>query len=790
MEEELEQLYSALEFDKILDKIGSYATCSLGREIVRQLAPIPDREQLSGRLQEIAEMMALIRYDEPFPIHGYRDIHGALKKAAHEGSVLPIEELVDVAQTLEVSHALHRYLGSRGRKYPGLSRYFGSLHSFVELARDIARTIDFATHEIKDTASPELKSLRRQLRLEQERVRTRLSELVNQYKDFLQEPIITLREGRMVIPLREDCKGRVPGFIHDRSSSGATLFIEPMPVFEMNNRIRELQIEERREIERLLRELTARVGDRVPEILESLHTLAELDALYAIGRFGVEWDAAVPKLSDRVLQIIQSYHPLLVMKHGGREKVVPLDLTLGEDFHLLIITGPNAGGKTVALKNIGLASLMCQCGLPVLASEESRFPVFDRIFVDIGDQQSVEQDLSTFSAHVARLADILTHASRRSLILIDEIGTGTDPAEGAALAMAFLERLHEIGALTVVTTHQGALKAFAHRLPGAENASMTFDEQSLSPTYQFRVGIPGSSYAFEIANRLGLPRRLIQRARELVGSAHDKIEKFILELEQKLNRYERLLSEAEIKKAELEGLTRLYRERYQTLQKEEKKLKRKAMEESKAILERANAVIEEAVREIRTRKAEKESIKQARARVEAVKQEVEEQLEDFREAERAEGELPAKGDLAYWEEMNVTGEVVTHPDDKGQVWLEVGDLKLQLPLDKLRKVRRKEEKPKFKSALRRNQIEAPRDLRTEIDLRGLTMEEAEPVLEKYLDQAYLAGLEQVRIIHGKGTGALRKKVTDFLKKHPKVAEFHLAPWNEGDIGVTVVKFKS
>ncbi|HHM23519.1 MAG TPA: endonuclease MutS2 [Bacteroidetes bacterium] len=786
MSEELKQLYSSLEFDRILEIVSGYAACRLGKQRVLALEPIADRDRLSLRLREVAEMTAAVRYDDAFPIHGYRDVRSSLKKASHEGSMLPIEELIEISQTLEVSGAVHRYLGSRAKKYPALHRYFHTIHSFASVVREIARVIDFSSNEVKDNASPELRSLRRQLRQEQERVRTRLAQLVEQYKDFLQEPIITIRDGRMVIPVREDSKGRVPGFIHDRSSSGATLLIEPMPVFELNNRIRELQIEERREVERLLRQLTELVRERVQDIQESLQTLAELDALHAIGRFAAEWDAAVPRLSDRVLQLIQGYHPLLVIKHGGRERVVPLDVTLGEDFTLLVITGPNAGGKTVALKNIGLSALMVQCGLPILASEESRIPVFDRIFVDIGDQQSVEQDLSTFSAHVARLAEILNSATKNSLVLIDEIGTGTDPAEGAALAMAFLERIREIGALTVVTTHQGALKAFAHRLKGAENASMAFDEESLQPTYRFRVGIPGSSYAFEIATRLGLPQRILRRARELVGSAHHRLEEFILELEQKLNRYQRLLADAEIKKSELEALTKLYRERYQALQKEEKRLKRKAAEESKAILERANAVIEEAVREIRARQAQKDSIKEARARVEAVRNEVEEQLEEFREEDLATGELPKKGDLAFWAEMNVTGEVVTDPDEKGQVWLEVGDLKLQIPLEKLRKAASGAKRPKAAPA---KHVETPRDLRTEIDLRGLTMDEARPVLEKYLDQAYLAGLDQVRIIHGKGTGALRKKVQEYLRSHPKVAEFHFAPWNEGDTGVTIVKFR-
>ncbi len=777
----------SLEFDRVLAKVADYASSSLGREGVLQIQPFHESELLQQRLLELSEFMALLQYDDPLPIDGIADIRQALVLTAHEGSTLSIEQLVAVAKTLEVAHALYRYLGGRQNKYPALNYYFKNLRSFVAITRAIRATIDAATLEVKDTASPELRQIRNSLRRGQERLRKRLSELVEKYQEFLQEPIITLREGRMVIPLREDCKGQVPGFIHDRSASGATLFIEPMAVFELNNQIREIQIEERREIERLLRELTDLIREQLVEIQNSFRTLCEIDVLYAIARFGVEWGAAVPKLHPHHLNIVHGYHPLLLLKNQQRDKVVPLDVTLGADFHLLIITGPNAGGKTVALKTIGLSALMFQCGLPVLVDEQSQFPLYDQIFVDIGDQQSVEQDLSTFSAHVARLAEIITQATPRSLVLIDEIGTGTDPVEGAALAMSFLRQLHQAKVPVVVTTHQGALKVFAHELAGAENASMSFDDATLQPTYHFRLGIPGSSYAFEIARRLGLPATLIQQARQLVGSAHDKAEKFILELEQKLNRYQQLLADTEIKKTELEGLTKLYRERYETLLKEEKQLKRKAVEESKAILARTNAVIEEAVREIRSQHAVKDSVKQARNQVAEVKQEIEEQLISFVADEPPSEQIPTKGDLAIWQGMAVSGRVISDSDATGHVWLEAGDLKLHLPLNDLRKAGDKQ--TRVKAAPLRNVVATPGDLRTEIDLRGMTMDEAQPVLEKYLDQAYLSGLEQVRIIHGKGTGALRSKVNDFLLGYPKIQETHFAAWNEGDIGVTVVHFK-
>ncbi|HDL19582.1 MAG TPA: endonuclease MutS2, partial [Bacteroidetes bacterium] len=653
METEFEELFPALELDKVRQKIASFASCEIGGERILQIRPFHDVSALQLRLQEVARMMELLRYDDPFPIHGIEDIRNVLTQASVEGSTLTVENLISVAKTLAVSQALYRYLGGRRSKYPQLVPYFRKLSSFLEITRDIAKTIDFPTQEIKDNASPELAAIRKSLRQNQGRVRKKLNELVERYKDFLQEPIITIREGRMVIPLRENAKGQVKGFIHDRSASGATLFIEPTAVFEMNNRIREMELEERQEIGKLLLKLTSLIRDQLEPIKESFITLCQLDELYAIGRFGVQWQCAVPKYNPAALEIIRGYHPLLLMKYGGREKVVPLDVTLDEKIYQLIITGPNAGGKTVALKTIGLAALMFQCGLPVFAEEQSQFPVFDRIFVDIGDLQSIEQDLSTFSAHVAGIARILTNATDHSLVLLDEIGTGTDPAEGAALAMAFLEKLHERRTKTVVTTHQGALKAFAYKLNRAENASMAFDDKTLKPTYHFRVGIPGSSYAFEIARRLGLPDDVVAEARKLVGASHGKLEKFILELEQKLNHHQQLLAKAEIQKTELAGLTKLYREKYAALQKEEKQLKRKAAEESKAILDRANSVIEAAVREIRAAKADKQSIKSARSRVESVRKEVEKQLAETAVTEKPSGKAPSVGDTAYWQEMNV-----------------------------------------------------------------------------------------------------------------------------------------
>ncbi len=780
-------LSTSLEFDVILEKVASYATSNLGQERVLVIEPNNDEQVIHKKLNLVQEMMGLIKFDDPFPIDGLKDIRKELEQATLAGSSLSIEQLVAVGQTLEVSHKINRYFNSRKEKYSKLYEFFSAIASLPNVIKPIKDSFDWELKEIKDNASPELNRLRKTIRREQEKVRGKLSNIIAKNKDYLRESLITLREGRLVIPLRDDCKGRIKGFIHDRSASGATLFIEPTAIFDMNNQIRELQIDERREVERLLLQMTNMLREQLPAIQDSLAALSELDAFYAISRFGVTWNAVVPKINANELKIFDGYHPILLIKHGKKEKVVPLNLELDSNKKILVITGPNAGGKTVALKTIGLSSMMFQSGIPVFVDGKSEFPVFDHIFVDIGDSQSIEQDLSTFSAHVERLTDIINHSSSRSLVLIDEIGSGTDPAEGSALAMAFLELMKEVGVTIIVTTHQGALKSFAFEMEGVENGSMAFDDKTLTPTYQFQMGIPGSSYAFEIASRFGIPETTIRRARDLVGKEHGKLEKFILDLEHKLNHYHKVLSENELKRTELEGLIKLYKERFSNLKNEEKKFKKEALNESKAILARANSTIEEAVKEIRTKQAEKESIKKARSSITDIKKEIDEQLLKIADSDSKIIELPQKGDEAEWLEMKVKGCVLSEIDAKGLVLFEAGDIKLRLPQKSLKKITRKKDNRKKKLYV--PSTEFVESLRTEVDLRGMTMDEAQPVLEKYLDQAYLVGLEQARIIHGKGTGALRKKVTAYLKMHSKINHHHAGAWNEGDVGVTIVHFK-
>jgi len=781
-----QELYQSLEFSRIRDEIEKEALSEPGRELVQGLTVLHDSELIRLHLNWVSEMATLLAYDDVFPISEIGDSRGAIRKAAHEGSQLTLEEFSVLYKNLLAVRKISKYLKARIEKFPMLSKFIARLHPFRDLETVINHSIDVDGLSVKDQASSELAAIRKELNHSADRVRKRMASIVESHHEMLQDTVITMREGRMVLPLKEEYRGRIQGLIHDHSATGATLFVEPFEIIEMNNRIRELHLQETREIARILRDLTGLVRVHLFDIEENLEALSMLDFIHAKARFALRLHAQKPEISEKILNIRNGRHPILLLKFEDPQKVVPLNLKMGEDFHILVITGPNAGGKTVALKTVGLLSLMMQSGLLITADEFSLFPVFDQIFVDIGDWQSVDQDLSTFSAHVGRLGEILANATERSLVLIDEIGTGTDPVEGAALAMAFLEKLKEIGCMTVVTTHQGALKAFAYELEGAENGSMTFNEETLLPTYQFRAGIPGSSYAFEIARRIGLPDEMLQKAQTYAGEEKNRLEQFLLDLEKKINHYEELLRKADIKKAELDGMVKLYREKTGKLKEEEQKLKRKAMEESRDIVRRANALIEKTVKEIRTQQAERESIRKAKMGIKALEEEIDRNLKEMTPDIEPTGQPPAKGDSARWIPMGVVGTVVSEPDNSGKVWLEAGEMKLKVDVTQLEKVKAPK---KRKSKLSVTGGNLSNGITDEIDLRGMTMDEAEPVLERAIDQVYLAGLTQLRVIHGKGTGALRKKVHDYLRKHPRVAGFSLGNWNEGGTGMTVVELK-
>ena len=791
-----ESVFEILEFNRITDHLADLTTSVLGRERVEKITPLYGQAKIEQALQEVSELRDLLDYDQPLPIFGIVDIRKHLHKAALVGTFLSPLELVQVSETLAVVRRLVKYFSSRSENCPAVHRIIVGLLPQKQIENEISRCIYLESREVKDSASPTLAKLRREINRVHEQARHKLNSIVRNLssRNILQEDVIAFRGGRFVLVVKEEHRRKVKGFVHDRSGSGASLFIEPLETLELNNRARELRIQEEKEIERILVSLT----DLLRQVLTAMHhnieALSELDFLYAKARLSQELNAVKPQInSEGKLLLAQARHPLLLIMSGSDpKKVVPLDVELGESFQTLVITGPNAGGKTVALKTIGLLTIMTQCGLHIPVLPHSNIAMMKHIFVDIGDLQSIESSLSTFSSHMAKIHDICKNADPNSLVLVDEIGSGTDPEEGAALAMSVLEHLTQIGCITVVTTHQGALKAFAFRAEGVENGSMEFDVETLQPTYRFRTGIPGSSYAFEIARRLGLPQDIIQRSRELVGEHKNKLEDLLVELETKIQKYTQLTREVDLKETELRGLTKLYKERTEAIKKDERKLKKQAIEESEEILRSANAAVENAIREIREREAEREAIKKSKAllhaeqaKIEHQKQEIEDQLEETI-SPKAIGTSISVGDRVRWQKTNSIATVLSEVDKLGKVLLQAEGVRVRVLVNELDKIGKETKQRRGGVSIK---VETRTGSAVEVDLRGLRAEEAQDKVEKFLDDAALNGLGEVRIIHGKGTGRLRAVIGKFLNNHPCVRSTHLGNWNEGDTGVTIVELK-
>jgi DNA mismatch repair protein MutS2 len=594
--------------------------------------------------------------------------------------------------------------------------------------------------------------------------------------------------------LKDEYRQRVPGLVHDESASGRTLFVEPMESVEMNNRIRQLQSAEREEIERILLELSNRLRLHLASLQTNLARLVQLDIIHAKARFSRQLDCAAPQLqSNGQLKLVNARHPVLLLtasRRKNRESVVPLNLELGGETVTLILTGPNAGGKTVTLKTVGLLALMTLCGLHIPAQADSQIPIFRDIFVDIGDRQSIEEDLSTFTSHMARVVEIIRQTREGDLVLMDEIGSGTDPEAGAALAMAVLLELTQRRCMTMVTTHHGALKTFAHETSGVANGSMAFDNETLRPTYQFRPGVPGASYAFEIAERLGLQKEVIAGANQFVGKEKGHIENLLSELDAKLMEQRRTAENLKLEETRFAALAKLYEERVNALKAQEREIKQKALAESEAILQHANATIEKAVREIREQAASREAIQSAKKELQAVQNAVSQEKRRLITPPPM-PDMPLQevqpGLKVKWLKQNAVATVLESPDSSRRVLVEVGSLRARVPLAELRLFdaplpAKLEALPKMRGFDSSAQL-------PEIDLRGMRVDEALEAVDKFLDNALLAGWNEVRLIHGKGTGALRQSITDFLKKHLQTQRFHDAPYGEGDVGVTVVELK-
>jgi DNA mismatch repair protein MutS2 len=775
-----------LEFDKVRQRVLRYAGSDPGRESLRTMTVMISPREIREELARVTETKRLLEQEEPLPLDGIHAIAEALSKTGVEGMVLLPRELLHVSLTMKAARLTRSFVSRRKDGFPLLWQIAEPLSADKVLEFNIDHAVD-ESGVVRPDASRELLAIRRSIADRYEDLRRRLAGILRNVAElgFSQDDIITTREGRMVIPVKSEHKNRVPGFIHSASASGATVFIEPTETLELNNDIRSLQFQEQREIERILKALTLQVGERREALAADLEILAVLDALQAKAKYSIEILGVEPELlAGGPLTLTGARHPLLLLTHGY-DRTVPLDLEVGGESSTLLISGPNAGGKSVAMKCVGLLVAMAQSGLHIPAADGTALRLFRSCFVDIGDEQSIENDLSTFSSHLASLKTIAGEADGDSLVLIDEIGAGTDPSEGGAIAAALLEELTRRRAVTIATTHQGALKVFAHDTEGVANGAMEFDLASLTPTYRFRAGVPGSSYALEMAARLGFSPALMERSRERLGAQNTRLDNLIIELESTAQKVRRELEEAREEKVRLETLTREYAEKLARFSGEAKEMKRKAIEEAARIVEGANAVIEKSIREIREAKADRESVREARGEVSRVRREIE-----AGRAEITREEAPAvQGGISRGSPVTVAGgsgvgEVEAISADGRHATVVFGAVRMRVPLADLSPARKRA--PAAQAPVDRG-MEKPEMVKQDLDIRGMTGEEALPLLDKFIDDAILSGLHRVDVIHGKGTGALRKKVADFLSSHPRVKGFRLGEWNEGGTGATVVE---
>ncbi|MBI5214320.1 MAG: endonuclease MutS2 [Ignavibacteriae bacterium] len=773
--------FSKLELDKVIAHISRYTTSDLGREHVEKLSPLSSLDEIRYQLSLVSEMKRLLEGVGYPPLDSIPDVRIGLHRTSIENFALPADELRKIALLLDTSKKCYTFFSRIKTQFPLLFEQVSKLYLNKILEYNINSAID-ESGVVKDSATKELQTIRRQITDKSGGLRNKLESLVKTIsaKDWLQEELITSRDGRMVIPIKIEHKNKVPGFIHSSSASGATVFIEPTETLELNNEIRTLQFQELREIEKILKALTEQVRECRDALLFNLEILGLIDFVQAKAKYSLEILGNEPIVKPHgSLKLMNARHPLLFQRHKLKD-IVPLNFEISENVRTVIITGPNAGGKSVALKSVGLLCLMVQAGCHVSAFGESEIPIFSDIFVDIGDEQSIENDLSSFSSHLKNLHQIIENANDCSLVLIDEIGSGTDPVEGSALSAAVLERLTNLGCLTIATTHHGSLKVFAYETPHIENAAMEFDQATLQPTYRFRYGVPGSSYAIEMAQRMSLAESLIARAKEFLGNKSYNLEQLIAELERHSQQLTKELQEVRQEKDKLEGLRISYQAKIDSLQKEIKQIKSQAVTEAKEIVSKAHSTVERVVKEIKEQSAQKEIVKTAKTEIKSLSVEMD-TLEDTLEVEQTVDSPFAVGQSVRLKRTNSTGEILDVVD-KDNFLVLMGDLKVKVHRRELRPAEHKatlKSKPSLK--------EEKREVKQELDLRGMYGDEAVEAIDKFFDEAILTGLHRVDIIHGKGTGALRKRVAEYLKNDTRVKSSRLGEWNEGGMGVTIVE---
>lgn len=791
--------YRSLELDKILEMLASHATCADAKELALALTPQTDLYLARALLKQTEDAhMLLARFGGP-SFGGLRNVNNALQRAA-AGGMLTMRELLDIAEVLRVIRSLSEWRSRSAGVDTCLDNFFQALMPNKFLEDRILNAI-LSEDEMADSASPTLQDIRRKIRAASSRVRDRLDQMIRSphYQKFLQEPIVTQRNGRFVVPVKNENRGEVAGLVHDTSSSGATVFIEPMGVVEANNEIKVLQSKERDEIDRILMELSGEAGSFADSVKASYECAVELNLIFAKAQLAYEMNAAPPLLNDEgIIELRRARHPLI-----AKDKVVPIDIRLGGDFDTLVITGPNTGGKTVSIKTIGLLTLMAMCGLMIPVADQSRISVFTHVLADIGDEQSIEQSLSTFSAHMTNIIDILRQADGHSLVLIDELGAGTDPIEGAAIAMAILEQLHLQGAKVAATTHYAELKAYALQTPRVENGCCEFDVATLRPTYRLLIGVPGRSNAFAISERLGMESAVVGRARELVSAENTRFEDVVESLERSHQALEQEREEARSQRSEAEAIRQRAEEQLKSIDQLRNREIEQARAQAMRIVEQARRESQAFLMELEKLKKEKEHSQNLADLARRAKSQMKQHANAMAEVtnpvvapvvDDADYILPRPlkiGDAVLIADLDKQATVLSLPDKNGNVEVQAGPLKTRVNLKSLRLLSSKEKKrtiPKSRTIHRSDSI-AQTSVKTSCDLRGKTVEEALLDLDQFLDDCIMTGLNECTIIHGKGTGALRGAVQKHLRAHPSVKSYRLGVYGEGEDGVTMVMLK-
>lgn len=789
-----EKALHTLEYDKIVTLLEERASSAPGKALCRAITPLTDITRIEMLQEETAAAVGRIFAKGSISFGNTFDVNASLLRL-QLGSALGIRELLQICKLLENASLVRAYGRKEREDQPDdvLTILFNGLDPIPSVTNEIRRCI-VSEDEVSDNASSTLRQIRRNIKSAGERIYSELNKIIAQHsKDYLQDSIITTRDGRYCVPVKVEHKANVGGIVHDMSSSGSTLFIEPASVVKLNNEIRELELAEQKEIEVILAKLSDMLAEYDGAIKYDYEIMRSLDFIFARASLAIEQNASKPLVnSEGIIEIKKARHPLI-----DKKKVVPIDIRIGEQFDLLVITGPNTGGKTVTLKTTGLLTLMALSGLHIPAADRSRIALFDEVYADIGDEQSIEQSLSTFSSHMTNVVDFLARADERSLVLFDELGAGTDPTEGAALAVAILDSLHKRGIRTIATTHYAEIKVYALRTPGVENASCEFDVATLSPTYRLLIGVPGKSNAFAISRKLGMSEDIIEDAKSLLSDQAESFEDVISDLESKRASLEKEKEDAERMRRDIEALKKDLEYQKAHLTEQKQKLIAQSQVEARKILQDAKDYADRTISYFAKHGgiASGKDMEKERQALRTKINDLNGSLTDIDEQKSKSGTLTAKdikiGDAVRVISLNLKGTVNSLPDSKGNLFVMLGIMRTKVKLTDLEKIDEVEiTAPGVKkSSTGKLRMEKSSSATTEINLLGMTVDEACMELEKFIDNAYMAHLPSVRIVHGKGTGALRKGVQQYLKRNKHIKTFRLGEYGEGDAGVTIAELK-